>query len=77
MSNDNKTKFIALSSDHIANLNRMLKNIKSDIMADYAYIDQNSIVIVTFFLYQQFITWDTIADHGSYFITTYIEIETT
>jgi len=55
MSNDNKTKFIALSSDHIANLNRMLKNIKLDIMADYAYMDQNSIVIVTFFLYQQFI----------------------
>ena len=38
---------MALSSDHIANLNRMLKNIKLDIMADYAYIDQNSIVIVT------------------------------
>ena len=49
MSNNNKTKFIALFSDHIANLNRMLKNIKSDIMVDYAYIDQNSIVIVTFF----------------------------
>ena len=47
MGNDNKTKFMALSSDHIANLNRVLKNIKSDIMADYAYMDQNSIVIVT------------------------------
>ena len=77
MSNDNKIKFIALSSDHIANLNRMLKNIKLDIMADYAYMDQNSIVIVTFFLYQQFIIQGTIADHDSYFITTYIETETT
>ena len=47
MGNDNKTKFIALSSDHIANLNRVLKNIKSNIMADYAYMDQNSIIIVT------------------------------
>jgi len=45
--NDNKTKFIALSSDHIANLNRVFKNIKSDIMVYYACINQNSIIIVT------------------------------
>ena len=45
--NDNKTKFIALFSDHIANLNRVFKNIKSDIMVYYTCINQNSIIIVT------------------------------
>ena len=38
---------MALSSDYIANLNKALKNIKLDIIADYAYIDQNGIIIVT------------------------------
>jgi len=35
ISNDNKTKFIASSSFYIANLNRALNNIKSNIMIDY------------------------------------------
>ena len=35
MGKDNINKFIALSSVYIANLNRSLKNIKSDVMADY------------------------------------------
>jgi len=35
ISNDNSLKFITLSSSYIANLNRALKNIKSDIMADF------------------------------------------
>jgi len=47
MGNDNKTKFMALSSNYIANLNKALKNIKLDIIADYAYMDQNGIIIVT------------------------------
>ena len=47
MDNDNKTKFMALSNDYIANLNKILKNIKSNVIVDYAYIDQNSIIIVT------------------------------
>ena len=47
MDNDNKTKFMALSNDYIANLNKTLKNIKSNVIVDYAYIDQNSIIIVT------------------------------
>jgi len=47
MNNDNKTKFIALSSNYIANLNKALKNIKSDVIVDYAYMDQNNIIIVT------------------------------
>jgi len=37
--NDNKTKFIASSSKHIANLNSALKNIKLDIMADFTYMN--------------------------------------
>ena len=47
MGKDNKTKFIASSSDYIANLNKALKNIKLDVIADYAYMDQNGIIIVT------------------------------
>ena len=47
MDNDNKTKFMALSNDYIANLNKALKNIKLDVIADYAYMDQNGIIIVT------------------------------
>ena len=47
MDNDNKTKFMALSSVHLINLNRALKNIKSDVMADYVCLEQNGITIVT------------------------------
>ena len=47
MGNDNKTKFIALSSNHVINLNSALKNIKLDIMVDYVHIDQNGIIIIT------------------------------
>jgi len=36
ISNDNKSKFMASSSMHIANLNSILKNIKSEIMANFA-----------------------------------------
>jgi len=35
MSNNNKLKFMTLSNVHITNLNRVLKNIKSDVMADF------------------------------------------
>jgi len=35
MSNDNKAKFMALSNLHITNLNRILKNIKSNVRADF------------------------------------------
>jgi len=47
LTNDNKTKFIALFSNYIANLNKALKNIKSDVIVDYAYMNQNNIIIVT------------------------------
>ena len=35
MSNNNKLKFMTLSNVHITNLNRVLKNIKSDVMANF------------------------------------------
>ena len=47
MSNNNKLKFITLSNSHIANLNRALKNIKSDIIADFVWSDQYGLIITT------------------------------
>ena len=47
MSNDNKAKFMESSSSHITNLNRTLKNIKLDILADFVCIDQAGITIIT------------------------------
>jgi len=38
--NKNKIKFMASSNNHVVNLNRALKNIKSDIMADYVCSEQ-------------------------------------
>ena len=38
---------MALSSIHIVNLNRSLKNIKSDVIADFIYMDQYEIIITT------------------------------
>ena len=38
----------------------------------------NTLMIYSFFFFnQQFITWDALADCGSYFITTYIKTEST
>jgi len=47
ISNDNKAKFIVSLSEHITNFNRVFKNIKSEVIVDFAHIDQNNIVIVT------------------------------
>ena len=46
--NKNKIKFMTLSSDHVVNLNRTLKNIKLDDIADYIHIEQNGIAIIRF-----------------------------
>jgi len=46
MGNDNKTKSIASSSVYITNINSMLKNIKSDIRADFVRTDQHGIIII-------------------------------
>ena len=45
MSDDNKLKFMLLSNSHIANLNRVLKNIKLDIIANFVRLDQYGIII--------------------------------
>jgi len=47
ISNDNKVKFIESSSSYIVNLNRALKNIKLNIIADFVHINQANITIVT------------------------------
>jgi len=47
MGKNNINKFIALSSIHIANLNISLKNIKSDVIADYIQSELIGITIVT------------------------------
>ena len=47
MNNKNKTKFIESSSSHVTNLNRVLKNINLEVIADFVHIDQASITIVT------------------------------
>ena len=40
-------KFIEKSSAHVTNINRALKYIKSEIMADFVHADQTDITIVT------------------------------
>jgi len=45
--NNNRAKFMALSNLHITNLNRALKNIKSDVMTDFIRKDQHGIIITT------------------------------
>jgi len=47
MNGDNKTKFIKDSSNHVTNLNRVLKNVKSDIMVDFIYQEQSGVTIIT------------------------------
>ena len=47
MSNNNKTKFMEGSCTYISNLNRALKNIKSNIMVNFVYQEITDIVIIT------------------------------
>jgi len=47
MNNENKSKFMKASSAHITNFNRTLKNIKSEVMADFVCTDQVDVMIVT------------------------------
>ena len=47
MSTKNRNKFIESLSSYISNLNRVLKNIKSNIIANFVRSDQSSIIIVT------------------------------
>ena len=45
--NNNRIKFIAELSTHISNINRALKNLKLDIKADFVWVEQVGIIIVT------------------------------
>ena len=47
MNNKNKNEFMINSSDYIININRLLKNIKSEYKADYIKSEKSSVVIVT------------------------------
>ena len=47
ISNDNKMKFMKDSSAHIININRVLKNIKSKVIADFIQSNQAGIIIAT------------------------------
>jgi len=47
MSNNNKTKFMEDSCTYISNLNRALKNIKSNIIVNFVYQEITDIVIIT------------------------------
>jgi len=47
MSPENSKKFMILSGQHIANINKVLKNIKSNVLDDYIRADNRSLVIVT------------------------------
>ena len=44
---DNTRKFIKNSSTHVININRTLKSIKSNVMADFIWINNKSIIIST------------------------------
>jgi len=47
MSNDNNNSFIKNSAFHVANINRLLRNAKSDVVVDFIRSDPIGIVIVT------------------------------
>jgi len=44
MNNDNIVKFMSNSSNHITNINRLFKNIKSDCKVDYIWLEKSSII---------------------------------
>jgi len=47
ISNDNKNRFMSNSSAHIGNINRVLKNIKLEVKANFVWAEQAGITIVT------------------------------
>ena len=47
MNGDNKMKFMKNSNNHVTNLNKALKNIKSDIMVNFIHQEQSGVTIVT------------------------------
>ena len=47
MSNDNNAKFMKDSSAHVANINKALRNVKSEILVDFICLDPLGIIVVT------------------------------
>jgi len=47
ISTDNANKFVKDSSIHIANINRTLKNVKLDVMANFIHVKNKDVVIFT------------------------------
>ena len=47
MSSDNVTSFMKSSSFHVANINRLLCNAKSDVLVNYMYSDNTGIMVIT------------------------------
>jgi len=47
MNDENKNEFMKNLSDHVININRLLKNIKSECKADYIRSEKSSVIIVT------------------------------
>ena len=47
MSSINSERFIAILNKYIANINKSLKNIKSDIIADFIWANDRGLVITT------------------------------
>ena len=47
MSLVNLERFMVLSNKHVSNINRTLKEIKSDIMADFIWADNRRLIITT------------------------------
>lgn len=47
MSNNNKSKFMKDSSDYIANINKLLQSIKSDIRVDFIRLENLEVMIIT------------------------------
>lgn len=47
MNSQNTNKIMTKSNTHITNINRLLKDVKSDVLADFIYIDGKGMVITT------------------------------
>ena len=47
MDNDNISKFMSSSGKHITNINKALKNIKSNILADFIWSDHQGFIVTT------------------------------
>ena len=47
MNSENANKFIKESRSYVTNINRTLKNIKSEVMADFIHMENSGLVIMT------------------------------